>query len=86
MSREELINKIKEAEAFLKKNNRNYFVSISSYMQNGIDIEIYWGDWKHDHLACDYLMNQLGLEKANEITTEVDGSDVYSSVHVYKAY
>lgn len=53
-------------------------------MQNGIDIEIYHGDWKHDHSACDYLMSQLGLEKVTEIETEVNGCDSYSSIHIYK--
>lgn len=48
-----------------------------------IHIEIEWGDWKHDHLRLDYIMKELGYTKIDEYITEEDGSDCYSSEHVY---
>lgn len=48
-----------------------------------IRIAINWGDWKHDHGWCDSLMNYLGYEAFNEILTEENGSDCYSSEHIY---
>lgn len=46
-----------------------------------IDID---GDWKHDHLRCDWLMKELGMLKYDEQETWTDGSDYYGSVHIYK--
>jgi len=46
-------------------------------------ISITWGDWKHDHGWLDSLMGHLGYEAFNEIVTEEDGSDTYSSEHIF---
>ena len=50
-----------------------------------IAVDISWGDWKHDHLRCDYIIkekfNNLGF--LSEMVTENDGSDCYSSIHYY---
>jgi hypothetical protein len=48
-----------------------------------IDVNIEWGDWKHDHLCCDKLMEELGYTLDNECVTDEDGSDCYSSTHTY---
>ena len=48
-------------------------------------ITIEWGDWKHSHLRADYLMKQIGYILFDEELTESDGSDCYSSIHIYKA-
>ena len=54
-----------------------------------INIEIPWGDWKHDHTRCDYIINKFGHENNiniypdDEEITEEDGSDCYSSIHHY---
>lgn len=48
-----------------------------------IRINIEWGDWKHEHGYCDYVMEQMGYKKIKEIVTEEDGSDCYSAVHSY---
>lgn len=48
-----------------------------------IDVNIEWGDWKHDHAYCDELMAELGYELDNESETDEDGSDCYSSTHTY---
>lgn len=46
-------------------------------------VHISWGDWKHEHLRCDYLMEQIGYECTGTITTEEDGGDCYSAIHKY---
>lgn len=48
-----------------------------------ICISIEHGDWKHEHLRCDYLMNKLGYQLIDEQVTFEDGSDNYSSIHIY---
>ena len=48
-----------------------------------IEIDIHWGDWKHDHLYCDYLMDELGYELINTEVTEENGSDAYSAIRTY---
>jgi hypothetical protein len=42
-----------------------------------------WGDWKHDHGYLNSLMEYIGYELLNEIVTEENGSDCYSSEHVF---
>lgn len=56
------------------------------YTYNGLlAIEIIWGDWKHDHLAVDELVEKaFGLTCISKVTTEEDGSDCYSAIHYYK--
>lgn len=49
-----------------------------------IYVQINWGDWKHEHLYCSYLMNELGYDDCGEETTEENGSDCYSALHYYK--
>ena len=46
-------------------------------------VDIEHGDWKHDHMRCDYLMKQLGYRAIDEKVTYADGSDNYSATHVY---
>lgn len=52
-------------------------------------VDIKWGDWKHNHLRCDYLVEEFAKENGREITlkrevvTEDDGSDCYSAKHYY---
>lgn len=53
-------------------------------VDNGkVYIEFHWGDWKHEHLRCKLLMNELGYEQVAEDVTEDDGSDTYSAIHTY---
>ena len=52
---------------------------------NGIvSILVEWGDWKHSHAYLDYIMKQIGYTLLDEQITEEDGSDCYSSVHLYR--
>ena len=54
-----------------------------------ITIAIEWGDWKHDHLAADHLLeewcdaNGYKVINASTTTTEENGSDCYSALHTY---
>lgn len=48
-----------------------------------IVVSIRWGDWKHEHLRCDWLMSELGYIKDGVVETEEDGSDCYSADHYY---
>ena len=47
-------------------------------------VEISWGDWKHDHWRCDWLMEEVGAKSTGVNITEEDGSDCYSAIHYYK--
>ena len=54
-----------------------------------IEIEITWGDWKHDHICCDLMvvdyLNEHNIHCIkSETVTEEDGSDTYSSIHYFK--
>ena len=44
---------------------------------------INWGDWKHDHLRADYLLNNIGYTCIDTVVTDSDGSDCYSAKHFY---
>lgn len=48
-----------------------------------VAVEISWGDWKHDHLACTQLLARHNFVQVSEILTEQDGSDCYSAIHYY---
>lgn len=46
---------------------------------------ISWGDWKHDHLYVEYLMELMGYHKdGHGKVTESNGSDCYSAEYLYK--
>lgn len=67
----------------LMKQNRIY-ADIIEETENKIAIEISWGDWKHEHLRLDWLMEEnFDLKKIQSIATEEDGSDCYSAIHYY---
>lgn len=73
---------------YLRDNNFYYEVDI---YDDKIYVEITWGDWKHDHGWCDYLIEDF-FNKKPEIykvigtvnVTEENGSDCYSATHIYK--
>lgn len=47
-------------------------------------VYINWGDWKHEHWRCDYLMEQKGFRCVDVIVTEENGSDCYCGEHWYE--
>ena len=86
MTNEEAYKIIDKIEAKFAEYDRRYDV-YNDYC--GICIEIYWGDWKHDHLFAKMLasevLNALGLKYTiTEQLTEEDGSDCYSAIHVIR--
>ncbi len=67
----------------LMKQNRLYGEIIEE-TENKIAIEISWGDWKHEHLRLDWLIEEnFNLKGIQTETTEEDGSDCYSAIHYY---
>lgn len=52
---------------------------------NMVAIEVFWGDWKHQHLRLDWLMEEAfsNIKNIFEEVTESDGSDCYSAIHYY---
>lgn len=41
------------------------------------------GDWKHDHIFTDQLMESIGYTLMGETITDSDDSDYYSAIHSY---
>jgi len=73
-------NKVATIDSILSENK----LSAEVYPEGiGVCVEISWGDWKHDHLRCDYILKQSGFLKVAEQVTEENGSDCYSSIHLY---
>ena len=54
-----------------------------------IEITIEWGDWKHEHQRCRYLVNKFSEIEDLDIfylacdVLEEEGSDCYSGVHKF---
>ena len=48
-----------------------------------VEVEITWGDWKHEHGFCDSLMSYIGYDCDDVQETEENGSDCYSAIHFY---
>lgn len=61
-----------------------YVNDIWQTSENRIVVEILWGDWKHEHARCDWLVSQHGGKPSGTMVTEEDGSDTYSAYHFYK--
>lgn len=61
-------------------------VDVDSFFVN---ITIERGDWKHEHLRCDWLLEEMCKENNLHLligginVTEEDGSDTYSAIHHY---
>ena len=81
-----MLEKLEKIEKCLMDNYIGYSGVWKESNRNLIAVQIDWGDWKHDHGRCDYLLHKnLGLFKTKEKVTEEDGSDCYSSIHYYSA-
>ena len=46
-----------------------------------IEVDINWGDWKHEHLRAKWLLEEVGIHFINTKVTEENGSDCYSARH-----
>lgn len=75
------MDKVQKIQQYFKEHN--LFVDEISEDKGHIVISIDWGDWKHEHGYCDYLMTQLGYIVVSQHVTEEDGSDCYSADHYY---
>ena len=72
-----------EIEGYLRDNH--LWCDVYRYMDLPVAVvSIHWGDWKHEHLRCDYLMEQkFGASKIKVEVTEENGSDCYSADRYY---
>lgn len=68
-------------QKFLSDNS--CYADLAEVSKERIILSISWGDWKHDHGWADTLMRYLGWSCDDEIVTEENGSDCYSSDHYY---
>ena len=71
----------RELEKYLQE--KGIYEELNENEDGTISIHIEYGDWKHDHAYCDYLMKEKGWMLIGEDVTWEDGSDCYSSVHKY---
>lgn len=54
------------------------------FKQEVLKIFISWGDWKHEHLRAEWVIEDIldiHVRKWNTDVTEENGSDCYSAVH-----
>ena len=74
----------------LEKYNINAEITDVYINDNGegeICWEISWGDWKHDHIASEKVLEEILTEKKAKYNifesypSEQDGSDCYSASH-----
>lgn len=79
--------KAEEIVSYLRENEADFddvHELLPEYGKGDICIPVSWGDWKHSHLWLDQLMHAAGYELVEELVTEENGSDCYSSEHYYK--
>jgi len=75
------MDKVQEIQKYLKEND--IYAEVSE-CDNQVVVSIDWGDWKHDHKRCDYLMAKKNYLCVQEEITAEDGSDCYSADHYYE--
>lgn len=73
----------KKIQDFLQQNDADYDDININPKTEEVEILISWGDWKHSHARLRHLMLQLGYITTDCITTESDGSDCYSAIHIF---
>ena len=76
------MDKIREIQTAFKE-VRLSVEAIYQIEENEILVCISWGDWTHEHLACEQIMKKLGYIQVQEVITEDNGSDCYSSEHTF---
>ena len=62
-----------------KENNLSYDYSV---IGDNVEIEVYWGDWKHDHLRLKNIMSNNGFMCINEHITDSD-EDCYDAEYTF---
>ena len=70
-----------KVEKYLRENK--LWASVEPYLDDlpVIEVDISWGDWKHEHLRCRWLLEEVGVHFINTLVTEENGSDCYSARH-----
>ena len=84
MTQQEYYNEINQIDEYLLDNGIVCETFVYPNDFDRVDVNIEWGDWKHDHILCDELMKEKGRELESESVSEENGSDCYSSTHTYK--
>ena len=74
----------KDIQRIFKENKMWYDWDVD--FDGSVEINVEWGDWKHDHLHLNHVMKENGYILMGEKVTEEDGSDSYSAVHTYFKY
>lgn len=59
------------------------YYSISVINSSSVEISVEDGDWKHEHLGLQRLMEENGFTLVCRENTREDGSDCYSAIHTY---
>ena len=55
-----------------------------SVIGNNVEIEVIWGDWKHDHRYLQYIMSRNHYRVVNRVITEENGDDAFSAEYEFK--
>lgn len=81
------LDRMHEIYTTIEEAARKYYLNFDLYAigENTISFFIEWGDWKHDHLALKWLIEELypEAEEVSSWVTAEDGSDCYSGVHKF---
>lgn len=72
---------VERVDSLLNEYSISAYVN-ADYSLNTIYIDINWGDWKHDHLCCDKIMENEGYRLIDTKIGDADG-DCYSATHTY---
>lgn len=91
LSREEQVKLEEEVQEYLKENGNDCYYGEYEiwFEEKTCNVNISWGDWKHDHLWMKHFVGQFleskGFDYSIDSTvTEEDGSDCYSANHTFK--
>jgi len=83
-STEEIIDRVSKALA-----DARIYPDIWPTGKDSFAVSISWGDWKHDHLYADKIiedtLGDIDFSIEKEVTEE-DGSDTYSAIHNVTIY
>lgn len=74
---------VKEVTEILNKGEL-YDSIVDATNDDKVVVNLFWGDWKHEHLWLKHLMAENGYEHLSEEVTEENGSDCYSAEHVFR--
>ena len=81
MKYDELLKVCEKVEARLNEMGARGEVWAHSSGLPVFDVQIDWGDWKHDHLRVKWIVKEMGGVHIGSEVVEEDGSDCYSAIH-----